>query len=511
MPIDRSTNALCIEWLVYVSGDTPTADYEPTASTGVSRQLVEEITELNRTLHIVTEPPQRDALLFFRAVSGQWVTTRIRRNAGKLGRPALEYVSLIVSDANFAKLTRDPWVLIDAGFHDSVFDDFTSKRSPLNVELPSSAPESGETTDSLSDVETRNSAGVFEWSEDSEAVVRRLYRKRGGSEPMTFATWWPASATPQTERFRLIFQSKIAQSGHLGEILQLAAELAIIAAKLPMGTDPAVRDFLERADLAGRECYNNYHVAQVRLHDDPLDLWRERMKSAGEDAGDAVIMIEAARQLLPSARAADFDLQHVMERYSKLEVALLREQPPIVSVDAKPVGERPPGHPSKDSIGTGRPALSQSLQGASVKQILLAATGVAAIIATSLGLLWHPPQKSQASDGRQEATPLPQIRQSSTGADIQQANKLRNKSEERDLLAAEMADATTAQKLDTHNMNDAKAIQDSLNRDKNSSPEHIEKLRHAAQKQYDYYANRYDERQKQIDSLQRKIDALGTE
>ena len=223
-----------IRWIAIVSGDTPTADYQPTPSSGVSDALVKEVVDISLKLHPHNDsarfPKDRDVYAFFKSASTQdYVVMRvIPVTTGS--RLALRYYCLILSRSDFAALQNAPFQTRELRLHDKVREQQArGDYEPIVVTIPPAATQMQ--TRSLTAVDgSKFASGARFLPTDANIQEFEDYcdtLKTSAKVPPTFTTWWAGGLTVPAQYFDVAFQASVSKIMSLPVALENARELEL--------------------------------------------------------------------------------------------------------------------------------------------------------------------------------------------------------------------------------------------------------------------------------------------
>ena len=281
-----------VRWVVLFTGSKATEDYQPFASAGEPEALIQEVTRMGVAFHPHSEirlfPTKEDVLLFWQAKStGDWIVTRVALAPNPQGvRTALEYVSLIFSAADLARLGHDPFRTLALGLHDKVREQFLAKKfEPISASLTVSTTKPSGVVEAAGAVSSDRAS-----TPENIAALQALSagRGEGSPPPPTFATWWASGGDVPSDYFEIVLRAAPIQVLTLREAGEAAGALAAeIKASLP--NSPAgdavaaemARGLLRNADTVSSEVAG----AGSHLNDESADQFRGRLTEAARVAG----------------------------------------------------------------------------------------------------------------------------------------------------------------------------------------------------------------------------------
>lgn len=232
---------LPVRWVVLFTGSKATEDYQPAASAAESPALVREVTDMCVAFHPHTDirlfPQEGESLLFWKArTTGDWVITRVAVAPNPQGlRTALEYCSVVLSDADFVKLRRNPFRTRDLHLHEKVRQEFLDKHmEPFDFDLANdtvvlSSPNrnSGNGTSTPSDSGPALSADRLSTPENVTALhtYAQTMEEVKGTIP-TFASWWSSSGEVPAGYFDIVLRAQAPKALSLREALEAVTTTA---------------------------------------------------------------------------------------------------------------------------------------------------------------------------------------------------------------------------------------------------------------------------------------------
>ena len=328
--VENQPGSLSVRWVVFFTGLGAAEDYQPAASDGETPALVKEVTDLCVALHPHSDirlfPQDSGVLLFWRAkATKDWVITRVTTAPNPQGlRTALEYCSMVFTDADLRRLEYDPFTVISAGISERVRKQFLEGRT-TPVTMASAGPgataaSAGAKQGTSTDIPGLGNDGLA--SVENFAALRAYCAQRS-QPPVTFTTWWSSAGPLPVGYFDVVLRaapSAVLTLREAGDaVAALAADVKLTLPKVPPG-DPVgaelARNILANADAAKRAVDD----ASTRINTEGPDPFRDRMVGASrltaQTASDIMSLVQRLGLATDGTEAAR--LMEISERSETL-------------------------------------------------------------------------------------------------------------------------------------------------------------------------------------------------
>jgi hypothetical protein len=336
-----SNGEMPVRWVVLFTGSTATADYEPTGSAGESATLIDEVARVCVAFHphndIRLFPRDRAAVLFWRAqATGDFIVTRVTTAPNPEGtRTALEYVSIVLTPGDLARLHNDPFRVVALGLSDRIRETFLAGgRQALSAAVPATAPAAP--AGAAVPLPATDSIATPENARAIEDFCARRAAEGATDAPPTFANWWASRGWIPPGYFDIVLRAAAPQALTLRDGTDAATALASnVKAALPNLSKPdPVASGLIVSVLANADAVTSaIATAAERVNTEGPEEFRERLSEASHKASQVGADLTALGRRLSDAGsiAEGTRLQELAVRYAGLmeEIHKIRHPNPF--------------------------------------------------------------------------------------------------------------------------------------------------------------------------------------
>lgn len=220
---------LCLQWVVFASGQGAHQEYGTAATTGISATLEKEVSVLCREFHnslgVQEVPDDAPVVWFWKArQSPHWIVTQVVRAPQQPGqRIAYEYFSIALSEGDLHALGNNPLRAIELIGVDTLREQWIrGQREPVDVTVKNSHITSSVTQHTITPQFSQGGT----WPATTENHRALLsYLNSGERGKQTFASWWPEAKSPPASVFDIVLRSDETRVARPHEILAVATEL----------------------------------------------------------------------------------------------------------------------------------------------------------------------------------------------------------------------------------------------------------------------------------------------